>query len=106
MEGSYFQRAKDCTNDFESCLVIVWAIDVDDFIFEGCKRPVEELKRIGWCTFIVSLLSEVIVGHLKYSLPCKLSFRASAVLQVQCHWQKYWTRWRPRLRISFIMASK
>ena len=39
---SYFQKAKDCTDNFESCLVIVWAIDVDDVIFEGCKRPVEE----------------------------------------------------------------
>ena len=38
MEVSYFQKAKDCTNDFESCLVIVWAIDVDDVICEGCKR--------------------------------------------------------------------
>ena len=47
VEGSYFQNAKDCTNDFESCLVIVWAIDVDDVIFEGCKWPVEEHKRIG-----------------------------------------------------------
>ena len=42
VEGSYFQKAKDCTDNFESCLVIVWAIDVDDVIFEGCKRPVEE----------------------------------------------------------------
>ena len=47
MEGSYFQKAKDCTNDFESCLVIVRAIDVDDVICEGCKRSVEEHKRIG-----------------------------------------------------------
>ena len=31
----------------ESCLVIVWAIDVDDVIFEGCQWPVEEHKRIG-----------------------------------------------------------
>ena len=31
----------------ESCLVIVWAIDVNDVIFEGCKWPVEELKQIG-----------------------------------------------------------
>ena len=45
MEGSYFQKAKDCINDFESSLVIVWAID--DVIFEGCKGPVEEYKRIG-----------------------------------------------------------
>ena len=46
MEGSYFQKAKDCSNDFESCLMIIWAIDVD-VICEGCKRPVEEHKRIG-----------------------------------------------------------
>ena len=45
VEGSYFQKAKYCTNDFESCLVIVWAID--DVICEGCKEPVEEHKRIG-----------------------------------------------------------
>ena len=42
VEGSYFQKAKDCTDNLESCLVIVWAIDVDDVICEGCKRPVEE----------------------------------------------------------------
>ena len=64
MEGSYFQKAKDCTNDFESCLMIVWAIDVDDVICEGCKRPVEEHKRIGWYTFIVSLLSQLIVDQI------------------------------------------
>ena len=38
---------KDCTNDFEFFLVIVWAMDVDGVICEGCKRPVEERKRIG-----------------------------------------------------------
>ena len=38
---------KGCTNDFKSCLVIVWAFDVDDIICEGCKRPVEERKQIG-----------------------------------------------------------
>ena len=27
--------------------VVVWAIDGDDVISEGCKRPVEEHKRIG-----------------------------------------------------------
>ena len=42
VEGSYFQKAKDCANDFKSCLAIVWAIDVDDIICEGCKRPVKE----------------------------------------------------------------
>ena len=42
VEGSYFQKAKDCTDDFESCLVFVWAINVDDVICEECKRPVEE----------------------------------------------------------------
>ena len=42
VEGSYFQKAKDCTNDFVSCLAIVWAIDVDDVICAGCMRPVEE----------------------------------------------------------------
>ena len=42
VEGSYFQNAEDCTNDLESCLVIIWAIDVDDVICEGRKRPVEE----------------------------------------------------------------
>ena len=41
-----FQNAKDCTNVFESCLVIVWDIDVD-VIFEGCKWLVEEHKQIG-----------------------------------------------------------
>ena len=38
---------RKCKRLFESCLVIVWAIDVDDVIFEGCKWPVEEHKRIG-----------------------------------------------------------
>ena len=72
MEGNYLQKAKDCTNDFESCLLIVWAIDVDDVICEGCKRPVEvHLLLIGWYTFIVSLLSQVIVDHLKYSISCE-----------------------------------
>ena len=52
-------------NNFKSCLVIVWAIDVDYVISEGCKRPVEEHKRIGQRTFIVSLLSQVIVDRLK-----------------------------------------
>ena len=42
MEGSYFQKRKDCTNDFESFLVIFWAIDEDDVIFEECRRPFEE----------------------------------------------------------------
>ena len=49
--------------------MIVWAIDVDDVICEGCKGPVEEHKRIGYYAFIVSLLSQVIADHLKYSLP-------------------------------------
>ena len=43
---SYFEQ-KDFTNDFEFFLVIVWAMDVDDVICEGCKRPIEEHKRIG-----------------------------------------------------------
>ena len=42
VEGIYFQKAKDSTNDFESCLAIVWAIDVADVICEGCKRPVKD----------------------------------------------------------------
>ena len=46
VEGSYFQKAKDCTDNFESCLVIVWAIDVDDVICEGCKRPVESTNKL------------------------------------------------------------
>ena len=50
--------------------MIVWAIDVDD-ICEGYNRPVEEHKRIGQYTFIVLLLSQVIVDHLKYSLSCE-----------------------------------
>ena len=29
VEGGYFQKAKDCTNSFESYLLVVWAIDVD-----------------------------------------------------------------------------
>ena len=45
-EGSYFQKAKNCTNDFESRLVIVWAIDVDDVICERCKRNTNELDSM------------------------------------------------------------
>ena len=52
VEGSYFQKAKDCTNEFESCLVIVWAIDIDDVICEGCKRPVEEHLLVYFYRFI------------------------------------------------------
>ena len=34
-------------NDFESCFImIVWAIDVDDVIHEGCIRLVEEHGHI------------------------------------------------------------
>ena len=47
MEGSDFQKEKDYTIDFESCFMVVWAIDIDNVIGEGCKRPVEEHKRIG-----------------------------------------------------------
>ena len=60
-----FKKAKDCTNEFESYLVIVWAIDVDDAICEGCKRPVEEHLLLGWYTLIVPSSSQVIVDHLK-----------------------------------------
>ena len=31
-EGSYLQKANDCTNDFKSSLVIVWVINADDVI--------------------------------------------------------------------------
>ena len=34
-------------NDFKSRFMIVWAIDVDDVIYEGCRRLVEEHRRIG-----------------------------------------------------------
>ena len=47
VKGSDFQKEKDYTIDFESCFMVVWAIDIDDVIGEGCKRPVEEHKRIG-----------------------------------------------------------
>ena len=52
---------KGCTNDFKSCLVIVWAFDVDDIICEGCKRPVEEHKLdsillLGHCYLKLSLI--------------------------------------------------
>ena len=50
--------------------MIVWAIDVDD-ICEGYNWLVKEHKRIGQYTFIVLLLSQVIVDHLKYSLSCE-----------------------------------
>ena len=38
---------KDGTNDLESCLMIAWAIDVDNVFCERWKRPFEEHKRIG-----------------------------------------------------------
>ena len=71
VKGSDFQEAKDYTDDSGSCLMIVWAINEDDVICERCKRYVEEHKRIGWYTFIVSLLSQVTVDHSKNSLSCK-----------------------------------
>ena len=37
-----FKKQKIAQTKFESCLAIVWAIDVDDVISERCKRPVEE----------------------------------------------------------------
>ena len=43
MEGSYFQKAKAVQTT--SSLVIVWAIDVDDVICEGCKKPVVTSKN-------------------------------------------------------------
>ena len=45
VEGSYAQKEKGRTKDFESCLVIVWAIDVNEVIYEGYKRSVEEHCR-------------------------------------------------------------
>ena len=57
VKGSDFQEAKDYKDDSESCLMIVWAINEDDVICERCKRSVEEHKRIGWYTFIVSFIS-------------------------------------------------
>ena len=51
--------------------MIVWAIDVEDVICEGRKGPVEKHKRIGLYTLIVSLLSQVMVDRLKYSLSCR-----------------------------------
>ena len=84
VEGSYFQKAKDCTNGLESCLVIVWVIAIYDVICEGRKGPVEEHKWIGLYTLIVSLLSQVMVDRLKYSLSCRRFFRASNVLLVKC----------------------
>ena len=72
VEGSYFQKAKDCTNGFESCLVIVWVMDIYNVICEGRKGPVEEHKRNGLSyTLIASLLSQVMVDRLKYSLCCR-----------------------------------
>ena len=46
VEVSDFQQAKDYTDDFESCIMIDWAID-EDVINEGCERSIEEPKRIG-----------------------------------------------------------
>ena len=40
-------KAKEYANNFESCFMIVWAIDVDDVINEGFKRLFEEHRRIG-----------------------------------------------------------
>ena len=47
MEGSDFQKEKNYTINFEPCFMVVWAIVIDDVIGEGCKRSVEEHKRIG-----------------------------------------------------------
>ena len=54
--------------------MIVWVIAIYDVICEGRKGPVEEHKRIGLYTLIVSLLSQVMVDRLKYSLSCRRFF--------------------------------
>ena len=48
------KKAKDRTKDFESCLVIVWAIDVNDVIYEGYKRPVPRSTALVILTEIYS----------------------------------------------------
>ena len=34
-------------NDFESCFMIVWAIDVEDIVFQCSKWLVKEHRRTG-----------------------------------------------------------
>ena len=47
VEGSYFKKAKDCTNDFESCPAIACAIDVDDVLRENLLTfPVSVIRNI------------------------------------------------------------
>ena len=53
VEGSDFLKTKDYTIDLESCAMIFGAIDVDDVICEGCKRPVEEHSRRAQTYLIV-----------------------------------------------------
>ena len=45
VEGSDFQKAKEYA--YESYVMIVCTIDVDDVIYEGYKTLVEEHRRIG-----------------------------------------------------------
>ena len=56
------------------CVIFVWAIDID-VICERCKRPAEEHRRIAQYTSIVSLFSQAMVDHLKYSLSCERFFK-------------------------------
>ena len=72
MEGSYFQNTKDCTNDFVSCLEIVWAIDVEVMLFlkdaSGLSKSTNGLDSI---LFIMSFLSQFIGDHfLELQLYC------------------------------------
>ena len=64
VKGSDFQEAKDYTDDSESCLMIVWAINEDDVICERCKRSVEEHN----CILLHTMVYFYRVVHLKLPL--------------------------------------
>ena len=56
--------------------------NIDIFVIcERCKRPAEERRRIAQYTSIVSLFSQAMVDHLKYSLSCERFFK----LQLYCY---------------------
>ena len=79
MEGSYFQIAKDCINDFKSSLVIVWAIDVDDVICEGCNWGACRRVQTNWLVCF-----DRVIAISSYLTFLWAFYRASTVLLMQC----------------------
>ena len=67
-----FSKAKDCTNNLKSCLVIVWAFWMQMLVVKDARGLSKNTNKLDqWYTLIMSLLSQVIIDHLKYSLSCE-----------------------------------